>query len=146
MRKILGIVVSAVLPLAGCVTWEQFDRGMDTLIGQPVDHAISILGFPSGERIVAGKRYVQWGRSSAGFVPFTSPSYTAGSFNVGNKVGNYSSTTMNTTYMPMSFDCTIVAELDSENRVKRTQYDGNMGGCEPFIIRLNQYRKRAGLS
>ncbi|XDZ49607.2 hypothetical protein AB8806_17495 (plasmid) [Ralstonia syzygii subsp. celebesensis] len=135
-----------MLPIAGCVTWEQFDRGMDVLIGQSVDHAISILGFPSGERTIAGKRYVQWGRSSADFVPIASPSYSTGNFNVGNKVGSYSSTTMNATYIPMSLDCTIVAELDAENRVTRTQYDGNMGGCEPFIIRLNQYRKKAGLS
>ncbi|VVD95917.1 hypothetical protein PIN31009_01873 [Pandoraea iniqua] len=74
----------------------------------------------------------------------TSPSQTYGNFNIGNSYGNYSSTTYNTSYIPINLNCTITLELDSLAIVRRGAYNGNLGGCRPYIQSLNKYREQIG--
>ncbi|WP_186426354.1 hypothetical protein [Cupriavidus metallidurans] len=149
MKKILCVILAA-LPLGGCATWGQMDQGLNALSGRTLDDAINVFGMPSGEQQIAGRHYVQWGRSSSGFVPMSTPSQTYGNFNVSNgyrnAYGNYSSTTYNTTMVPVNYNCTITLELDRDAIIRRGSYQGNLGGCTPYIKSLNRYREQMGLN
>lgn len=144
MRTITLCVGLGALLLGGCATWGQFDKGMNALQGRPLDDAINVFGMPSGERTISGRRYIQWGRSSSGFVPVTTPSTTYGNVNVGRAYGNYSSTTYSTSYVPVNYNCSVTMEVDENDRIMRGQYEGNLGGCEGYIKRLNRFRKQIG--
>ena len=47
MRKLHFVAAVAALPLPGCVTFGQMDQGLSSLVGQPVDTAVNVLGYPS---------------------------------------------------------------------------------------------------
>ncbi|MCT9114719.1 hypothetical protein N6G02_01110 [Cupriavidus gilardii] len=118
---------------------------MSALVGEPLDTAIQVLGMPSGEQTIAGRRYIQWGRSSSGFVPISNTTTSYGSFNTAYNFGTYSKTTTGTSYLPVSYNCTVTVAVDSGEHIRQTQYEGNLGGCEPYIKRLNAYRKARGI-
>lgn len=141
----VAAVTCCAFALTGCVTFGQFDKGMSALVGEELDTAIQVFGMPSGEQTVAGRRYVQWGRSSSGFVPITNTTTSYGTFNTAYNFGNYSKTTTGTSYLPVSYNCTVTVAVDSSDRIQRTQYEGNLGGCEPYIKRLNAFRKARGI-
>lgn len=139
IRSSVSCAASALL-LTGCVTWGQFDQGLDSLVGRPLDDAINVLGMPTEERTVAGRRYIQWGSSSSGFIPVTSPSTTYGTVNTGRTFGTYSATTYSAAYVPVEYSCSITLQIGADERIQKTQYEGNLGGCESYIQALNRFR------
>jgi len=38
--------------------------------------------------------------------------------------------------MLLNFQCHITLEVDAKNIIQGGQYDGNLGGCEPYILAL----------
>ncbi|WP_342052012.1 MULTISPECIES: hypothetical protein [unclassified Cupriavidus] len=130
-----------VLVLGGCVTWGQFDDGLNSLVGRPLDDAINVLGMPAGERTVAGRRYIEWGSTTAGFIAVTSPSTTYGTMNTAGSHGNYSASTISTSYVPVDYNCKVTLQIDAAERIRDGQYEGNLGGCESYIQALNRFRK-----
>lgn len=127
--------------LSGCATWGQFDDGLRSLVGRPLDEAINVLGMPSSERTVAGRRYIQWSSWHSDVIPAISTSTTHGAVHNGRSAANYSATSLSTSYEPVDYACIITLEVDADNRVRRGQYEGNMGGCEPYIWRLKKFRE-----
>lgn len=138
------LLALAIVSLSGCASFSQLDDGLNALVGKPLSTAVDTLGVPNGERVITGRHYVQWGRTSAGFMPMPTNSYTYGTANVGSSYGNYSATTLGTIYVPVSYNCTVTLTVDSNERISDWSYDGNLGGCAPYIERLKNYRKAAG--
>lgn len=55
------LALVATLALSSCAIMESArDRVELTLMNKPVDHAIQVLGLPSEERTVVGRRMVIW--------------------------------------------------------------------------------------
>lgn len=133
-RMIAGLAGAAVL--TGCVTFGQMDEGLRNLQGQPLSVAVAKIGYPSSERQVAGMRLVEWGRSSTaiGSMPVTST--TTGYAQAGSQIGTYGATTTSSAPMLLNFQCHITLEVDAKNIIQGGQYDGNLGGCEPYILAL----------
>lgn len=143
MKK--AICISAIAAtLSGCATWGQFDTGLNTLIGKPVSLAVDVLGYPSGEREIVGMHLIQWGRSSQGFMPVSTPIQSYGTVATPRGFGSFSTTTMQTSMVPVSYNCSITLQVDANNIVTGYNYEGNLGGCRTYIQRLKKYRKQTG--
>lgn len=129
--------LSAII-LAGCATWGQFDEGLDALLNMPLSTAIDRLGYPSGERTVAGRRLVEWGRSTNGAMYMPTTATTYGTVNTNRGFGSYSGTTTGGTFMPVNYNCNVTLEVDQDDIIRRYQYEGNLGGCERYIRALKR--------
>ncbi|WP_298356022.1 hypothetical protein [uncultured Litoreibacter sp.] len=134
------LIAFALTVLASCTTFEDIDDGLDVMRGQKIDTLISILGYPAGERTVAGRRLVVWNtdRTFTTTTPVTT--YNSGNASAygsgGYAYGNYSGTS--TTYVPttVNYNCTILVEIDKSNRILSHQFEGNIGGCERYATSL----------
>ncbi|WP_155122689.1 hypothetical protein [Burkholderia ubonensis] len=136
MKKML--IALAPMALAGCMTWGGFEQNLTSLVGEPLDVAVSKLGYPNGERNVAGHHIYVWSSSSTGIVTMPQTSYgTATAFNSFGSTTAFGSTT---TYVPMAvgYNCEIDLEVDMANRIRSYQYNGNIGGCMRYNRRLAQ--------
>jgi hypothetical protein len=138
MRKIIVTTALVTVGLSGCATFGQLEEGLDGLIGQNIQAAISVLGFPSGEREIAGIRVVEWGRSNNATFSMPTSSTTTGYLQSGTKMATYAATTNSSVPVVMNFNCNIALQVDSSNVIRRYQYEGNLGGCEPYIKALNK--------
>lgn len=133
MRKIIaGIVVA--LTLSGCATFGQMEDGLNGLVGQPLDAAVARIGFPSSERNVAGMRIVEWGRSNSAMIAMPTTATTTGY----TSSGPFSATTNSTTPVLLNYRCHIALQVDANNIITRYQYEGNLGGCAPYIRALKR--------
>jgi hypothetical protein len=143
MKAMRGCIVATAVAatLTGCVTFGQMDKGLASLVGEPLDTAVNVLGYPSGERTIAGRHLVQWGRSSQGFMPVVNTAQSFGTVTANGGWGTYSGTTTSTSYVPISYNCSITVQVDTADRISGYQYNGNLGGCGAYIKRLNRYRK-----
>jgi hypothetical protein len=137
-------VSAGAIVLSGCVTFGQFDQGLASLVGRPIDVAVSVLGFPTGEQTLVGHHLVQWGRSTQGFMPMTTSSQAYGTISTSKGWGAYSGMTAQTSYVPVNFNCSITLQINEANTVVSYQYSGNLGGCKGYIRSLNAYRKGQG--
>lgn len=141
MRAFLGLLLAVLVP--ACTTFEDIDGGLDTFQGRSINDLISVIGFPDGERTVAGRRMVIW--SSSQNVTSVSPvtTYSSGTANAygsgGYGYGSYSGTS--TTYVPttVNYNCTIMVEIDRNNSILGHDFEGNIGGCEQYAAALRPY-------
>ena len=139
MGKIsLQLVLTAVLMLcAGCATFGQMDKGLDSLVGQKEQVAFDVLGYPDAKNDIGGATVYIWGRQSTGvyYAPQTRTTY-------GN-VGGTSYTANTTYYAPQvySAECTIKIIVNN-GIISNYDYYGNLAGCEGFISRLKNYTKQ----
>ncbi|CAN7419450.1 hypothetical protein [Paraburkholderia terricola] len=146
MKRTLIAAAVAVPALAGCVTFGQMDAGMQELQGRTIETAVRVLGYPSGERLVAGMRIVHWGQRTGGLMPFTSVSQNSGSGYAGTTSFGYSGTTTTTQYMPVQYHCNIDLQISDAGLVVGGEFEGNLGGCSHYIKAMNAYRKSIGKS
>ena len=139
MRKI--IISLAVLALSGCATWGQMEDGLASLQGKPLNVAVNTLGYPSGERTIAGRRLVVWSNQSRGvmFVPQTATTY--GNVNALGAAGTYNQTTSYSSAVPLDYQCEIVLEVGTNDIIQGYQYQGNLGGCNNYINSLRRLAK-----
>jgi hypothetical protein len=122
--------------LSGCATFGQLETGLNGLIGQDIGSAISVLGFPSSERNIAGMRLVEWGRSNNATFAMPTTSTSTGYVQSGAGVATYTSTTNSSVPVTMNFNCHIALQVGPDNIIRRYQYEGNLGGCAPYINAL----------
>lgn len=134
MFKRLSIVL--LCGLAGCTTWGQMDDGLTSLQGQPLDTAVRILGYPSGEQTIAGRRLVVWSSQSTGMMYMPQTATTYGTAYTAGGYANYNQTTNYATMVPLNNQCKITMEVDGSDIITGYNYDGNMGGCSRYIRAL----------
>lgn len=134
MFKQLSIVL--LCGLAGCTTWGQMNDGLAALQGQPLDSAIRVLGYPSGEQTIAGRRLVVWSSQSTGMMYMPQTATTYGNVYAPSGFASYNQTTSYGTMVPLHHQCKITMEVDAANTITGYSYDGNMGGCSRYIKSL----------
>ncbi|MGK0799976.1 hypothetical protein ACRE5N_03335 [Klebsiella pneumoniae] len=135
MRKMLLIFT---LLLSGCVTFTQMNDGLNALKGKDKKIAFEVLGYPSQEQNFDDTKVYTWVNSVNDIAALSSPQITTGTF--GNK--SFNATTLQTDYVPVTYSCKIQIATDTSGIIKNYNYDGNMGGCESYIHRLNNYFKK----
>lgn len=131
--------------LSGCATFGQMEDGLHGLIGQDVSAAVNVLGFPSSEREIAGMKLVEWGRSNSAAIMMPTTSTTTGYAQSGVRTATFSSATTSAVPMNLNFQCHIALQVDSNNVIRRYQYEGNLGGCAPYIRALKQSADNSSL-
>lgn len=136
MKKYL--VALSVFALAGCATWGQMKTGLDSLLDQPLSVAIDRIGYPTGEQTIAGRKLYRWGSSQQSAMYMPTSTTTTGSVGTGMTYRPFSATTYGGTYVPVNYNCEIILEVDSNDIIKRYQYNGNLGGCGPYIKALKK--------
>ncbi|WP_336983928.1 hypothetical protein [Cedecea sp. HN178] len=132
MKKIFLL---SALTLTGCVTFAQMDEGLNSLKGKDKKVAFEVLGYPSQEQTFDDVKVYTWVNSVNDIAPLSSPQLTTGT--VGNSFFN--ATTTKTDYVPITYNCKIQIATNTDGVIKSYDFDGNMGGCETYIHRLNNY-------
>jgi hypothetical protein len=117
--------------LAGCAG-ERLNKGLSSMMGQDVRVFVAKWGYPSGKREILGDTIYTWGNASSGVVPIPQTTTTTGF------AGNVPvmAITTSTSYMPVTYQCTIEVAVDQNDRMKSYQFRGNQGGCAPYANRL----------
>ncbi|WP_234424367.1 hypothetical protein [Dickeya sp. ws52] len=137
MKKII-LIALPILITSGCVTFKQMDEGLSSLVGKNKDVAFNVLGYPSKEQSFDKTKVYTWNRATSETILLSSPQTTYGTVGA----TTFNSTTTQLSAVPVQYACTIQLATDEAGTIKQYQYDGNMGGCEPYIHRLNAYFKR----
>lgn len=141
MKRHAAVAVTLSALLAGCATWGDMDKGLSALHGSNLAAAVSVLGYPSSESRVAGMRQVIWSSSNSGVMYVPQSSTTTGSaFGTGG-FANYTATTSYMAPMAYNYACTIILRVSDQDVILGHQYQGNMGGCEPYIKALKRAAK-----
>ena len=118
--------------LKSCTTFEDISKGLDKYYGLSINSLIQTIGYPNGERIVAGRKLYVW--DSRRTVTYSMPTTTQSSGTVysGMSSGTYYGSS--TTWVPTTanYFCTITVEVDSSDKIINSQFNGNIGGCERY--------------
>jgi hypothetical protein len=61
MHHRTGAMVAAALLLTSCAS--MIDKPLASMVGQPIDAAISRFGFPTEEKTIAGHKVYRWVRN-----------------------------------------------------------------------------------
>lgn len=135
-KTILSLLCIATL--AGCATFGQLEKGLNGLVGRSEREAFNALGYPNAKQEFGGDVVYVWGRSNSGtiFIPQT----TSTTGYVGNRPV-YATTTYNQP-VAVNHNCTVKVITGANGIVKTWDYEGNLGGCRPYIQRLNAYFKK----
>lgn len=136
--KRVSMIAVALLGLAGCV-FQNMDDGLKGLVGQDVHVAISALGYPVSQRPLLGDTIYVWSTSQT-FTSMTPVTSTTTGY-----VGTTPVQATTTNYVPTTdtYACTIQMAVDSNNRIKSYQWQGNMGGCARYSNALKQFVQAA---
>lgn len=123
--------------LSACATFGQMEKGLDALMGKSEQTSFSVLGYPSSKQEFGGDVVYTWFLNQSGtvFVPQTST--TTGYV---GRTPIYGTTTY-TQAMPVNYSCVIKIIARTDGTLKTWEYNGNIGGCTPYINRLNEYAK-----
>lgn len=121
MKKIVatGIALAAIVSLAGCISGPM-QKGTDSLLGHNIQFAIDKLGFPSGQREIAGGTVYVWA-ANRGSVATVMPTGNGGGFG-----------------MAAQYYCIIQLGTDSNGTITRTQWEGNLAGCAHYANALQR--------
>tara|TARA_B110000305_G_C19016817_1_gene437483 strand:- start:54 stop:491 length:438 start_codon:yes stop_codon:yes gene_type:complete len=119
--------------IASC-TFTRLEKGLDSLLGKSMNHAINLLGMPNAERTIRGQKIYAWGHSFTYSKPSTSNSTSSGTID-GEWVSINTSTT---SYTPTNLSCSIELYVNSKDIVTNYMYDGNAGACENYAQWLGQ--------
>lgn len=132
------ICLATVFALTGCVTFGQMDSGLNSLIGKDKSVAFQVLGYPSQVQEFDEDKVYTWVSSSSGVALYSTPQTTYGTVGTTSFYG----TTTQTNVIPVEYSCKIQMATGGNGVIKSYTYDGNMGGCETYIHRLNNYFKK----
>lgn len=136
MKKLLAFCILPFV-MTGCATFGQLEEGMNSLVGRSESEVFHVFGYPDGKQELGGSTVYVWGnnQNTTMFLPQTTS--TTGYVGTTPVYG----TTITTQAIPMNFQCTIKVGVSS-GIVNTWQANGNLGGCEPYIDRLNRHFKR----
>ena len=98
------ILIFAFLALYSCSTFKNIEIGLTRATGRSINSLISRIGYPTDERIIAGRKLYIWDtRRLVGWD--------------GNIIDLY---------------CKITVEVDSNDKIIYWTYSGNRGGCRSY--------------
>lgn len=135
--RLLISALGVTLLASGCAT-ANMENGLNSLMGKPDKEAFAVLGYPNSKQTFGSDTVYYWSRAANAtiFLPQTTNTY--------GYVGSTPVYGTATTNQPTSlnYNCTIQLAADSEGILKSWNYDGNIGGCSPYIKRLKEYTKK----
>jgi hypothetical protein len=146
--------------VGACAT-QSVSNGLNAMLGQPVQTAFSVLGYPDGKQTFGGDDVYVWDHSRTGgmLLPQASTTYqTYGGTSVYGTVGTtpvygtmspqtVTSTTLYNQYVPMHGEFTIKIAADSKTgTIKNWQTSGNEMGAQAFAGVLAAYSKSRSTS
>jgi hypothetical protein len=120
------------LVVANCSTFDDMKKGLDHLNGQHIRTAISYLGYPNSQRVVAERKIYTWHNEDSGSYTVPNTNYNTGY--IDGVPFNYTTTT-NSTHN-YNYACTIDLIVDDNERIISWQYNGDAGGCRSYSNRL----------
>ncbi len=134
MKKNSFLAITLVSILSGCATLGQLEDNLNVLVGHQESEVFSALGYPDGKQEFGTDTIYVWGRSQ------NTTLFLPQSHSTTRYIGNTPifGTTTTTQAIPINYNCTIKVIVNS-GKVKSWEYMGNLGGCEPYIERLNGY-------
>lgn len=97
-----------------------------------VDYAISYLGYPNNEQIIAGRKVYTWGYGNTFTTmqtvrtPFSGSAYGAGG---GMYYQGHTTSVVPQTY---NFACTIRLIANQNGLIENWEWNGNEGGCDYY--------------
>ena len=130
MRRITAASLALVL-LSGCAA-ENIAKGINPMMGQPIDHLYAKLGYPDGETTIVGRHAYVWSSQSAGVMPLYTPTTTTGF--VGTVPFNM--TTGGMSMLPFQSSCQIRVFVDGQDIITGWDLKGNQDGCAAYARRL----------
>ncbi len=127
-----AIIAVVLLGISGCVSFSDINKGVNSFLGKNIDYAVNRIGYPTSEREFQGRKLYVWGNAQdvTLYLPQTAQT-------TGNVYGTYGSATYQgtTTYNAptnIHYECTVILEVDDQGIVRRTQWNGNRGGCARY--------------
>lgn len=127
-----------VASVGGCVTFGQFEEGLNSLVGKHEREAYAALGYPSSKQDFSGEVVYIWDRS--GTTTSVVPSTTTTSGYVGTTP--VTGTTRSNQVVQRAYNCNIKIIVGADSIIKKWEYMGDKAGCSPYMKRLNEYRER----
>jgi hypothetical protein len=111
MKKQAFILIGAVLAAAGCgrTPFPVLETQLDGLKGQPAQAVIKKLGEPNETSEIAGAKVYIWSSSDA--------------MRAGDAIG---------------LECTVKVFVDRNDKIARSDFNGNVAGCAPYAHRLDE--------
>jgi hypothetical protein len=129
------LIISSALCLAGCMSSEHMDAGLDRLVGQPIQVATDRLGPPSGQTEIAGGKSYFWVSNGADLRVSTAEPPS--------KFGWVSPTDMvdppPTPSATYSQRCWVRVNAGADGKITDYQWSKNTGGCGAFAARLGGF-------
>lgn len=118
--------VTLFLFMVACSTFSNIDEGVSSLRGQNINSLISIIGLPSAEQNIAGRKIYVWDTSQTVSTTTAVPTYNPSGFST------YA-------YVPSSaqYVCTIKVVVDENDIIQSHELEGNIGGCERWSRRIS---------
>lgn len=143
-----SVVCFALLTAAGCATFRftptsfttdaVLARGLSELYGEHIDRLVAVMGYPSSETSVAGRRLHIWKRVEhvADSVPETRcteySAYTSVKGGVKRSVPKRTECLTIRHERMRAYHCAVTVEVDDEYRVVGHQIEGDGKGCEAY--------------
>jgi hypothetical protein len=124
--------------LSGCATFGQMEEGLQALMGKSEQIAFSVLGYPSNKQEFSGDIVYIWYLNQSGIIAMPQTATTTGYIGTTPVYGS-------TTYMqqiPVNYSCTIKLIASGDGMLKKWEYNGNIGGCTPYINRLKDFSRK----
>lgn len=130
------VAIAMIAALAACAGVSSLRDDLQPLVGQDIKAAVAVLGYPDGQREMLGDTIYVWSSSRSVPLLFPTSSTTTGT------VGGTTVIAASNSYRPVTgiFHCTIQMAVDSANRIKSYQVDGNNGGCARYARRVQAAR------
>lgn len=136
------LLALCVLALVGCASasFDQFNSDLSAMRGRTEQDLFAALGMPDGKMDMNdGSTIYVWGRQQTSTYMTTVPQTSTAFIN-----GQMVTMTTNTPQMnTANYQCTVKVSVNN-GRVTGYDYDGNLGGCQPYIDSLNVYIKQHG--
>ncbi|WP_347554935.1 hypothetical protein [Robbsia sp. KACC 23696] len=144
--QVMAAITITLTALAGCVTDAQFEAGVGALKGRPLSDAIQVLGYPTGERRIAGTHIVHWGAKTTDMVPVTTFAQSTQTGSIGKTDFDTSKTTRSTQFVPVTTTCDINLQVNENNIIVGGSYAGDLDGCHKAIRAMDAYRASRGIT
>ena len=137
MKLRIFAACAAMLSLSGCLSFGDFETNLAAFQGRPVQDAFDVLGYPAGKQEFGQDTVYTWARDHRGAMILPQTTNTTG-YVGGTQFGATSTTSQ---VVPMHYACTVKLIAGPDGVVRKWQYEGNAGGCEPYMRSLRKAAK-----
>ena len=129
------VLVTSIIALSGCGTFGQLEQGLKAFVGKHERDAFGALGYPTTKQEFSGNTVYIWGTSHSGTVFIPQTTTTTGYIGT---TPIYGTTTTNQA-ISVNYNCTIKLIVGKDSIITGYEYEGNLGGCQSYIHRTQQY-------